>query len=138
MVIYDFGCVRSFDAATVSALARLLGAVRRDDSSAMWHALAALSAVPPKDKNSQAHMRALLRGFFAPLLHPGPHAVEPGAGLEAKQILSDKRALIRLALPGKLLFLFRLRFGLYAVLSRLQAVGDWSALECEGATTTQG
>jgi hypothetical protein len=38
---------------------------------------------------------------------------------------------MRLRLPGKLLFLFRIRFGLYAVLSRLGAVLDWNALEAE-------
>jgi hypothetical protein len=57
--------------------------------------------------------------------------VEPGAGLEAREILRDKRALMKLSLPGELLFLFRLRFGLYAVLSRLGAVADWSGIERE-------
>jgi hypothetical protein len=34
-------------------------------------------------------------------------------------VLRDKRTLLRLQLPGRLLFLFRIRFGLYAVLARL-------------------
>lgn len=42
--------------------------------------------------------------------------------------------LARIALPGRLLFLFRLRFGLYSVLSRLGAVADWSALASEWAS----
>jgi hypothetical protein len=43
--------------------------------------------------------------------------------------MQDKRAIMRLALPGKLLFLFRLRFGLYAVLARIAAEADWARLE---------
>jgi len=71
----------------------------------------------------------LLRGFFAPLLERGPRPVHPGSGFEAQQVLRDKRFLVKLALPGRFLFLFRLRFGLYAVLARLGAVADWGALE---------
>jgi hypothetical protein len=41
------------------------------------------------------------------------------------------------ALPGRLLFLFRLRFGLYAVLSRIGAVVDWAALESSWAATVR-
>jgi len=32
-------------------------------------------------------------------------------------------------LPGRLLFVFRIRFGLYSVLARIGAVRDWRALE---------
>ena len=35
----------------------------------------------------------------------------------------------RMRLPAKLLFLFRIRFGLHAELTRLEAVADWAALE---------
>ncbi|MCA9675853.1 MAG: hypothetical protein KC464_12515, partial [Myxococcales bacterium] len=44
-------------------------------------------------------------------------------------VLRDKRAIMKLGLPGRVLFLFRLRFGLYAVLARLGAVADWAGLE---------
>lgn len=44
-----------------------------------------------------------------------------------------KRKLMKMRLPGKLMFLFRIRFGLYAVLSRIGAELDWSALEDEVA-----
>ena len=42
-----------------------------------------------------------------------------------------KRKLMRMRLPGKLMFLFRIRFGLYAVLSRIGAEIDWASLEDE-------
>ena len=126
LVIYDFGCVRSFDPPSVVAFAALVQATRRDDLDAIRSALAALGATPPKDVS---HLRTLLRGFFAPLLVPGPHRIEPGAGYEARLLFRDKRALMQLSLPGKLLFLFRLRFGLYAILSRIGAIADWAELE---------
>ncbi len=133
VVIYDFGCVREFAPRTVDALAALVAAVRRDDPQAIDRAMRVLGAVPPSRPKSRDHMRTLLRGFFAPLLVAGPHAVDAGAALVAEQLLRDKRALLGLALPGSLLFLLRLRFGLYAVLARLGAVADWGALEMRWA-----
>lgn len=139
VIVYDYGCVRAFDRETVRALARLLRAVQGDDPRAVREAFVAIGASPPRDAAAEAHLRTLLRGFFAPLLSPGARAIEPGAALDARTVLRDKRALMGLSLPGKLLFLFRIRFGLYAVLARLGAVVDWSALEgawAEEALTT--
>ena len=52
--------------------------------------------------------------------------------------MRDKRMLMRLELPGKLVFLFRIRFGLYAVLSRLEADCDWSTMESALASGIDG
>lgn len=138
IVVYDFGCVRSFDRATVQALARLAAAVRVDDMAAIEGAFVALGASPPRSAASREHLRSLLRGFFAPLLVKGARKVDPGAGFDAHEVLRDKMALANLSLPGKLLFLFRIRFGLYAVLARLGAVADWGALESAWATGAPG
>jgi predicted unusual protein kinase regulating ubiquinone biosynthesis (AarF/ABC1/UbiB family) len=129
VIVYDYGCVREFDAPTVSALAALSRAVRRDERGAMVEALESLGARHVREDRDFAAVRALLRGFFAPLLQSGAHAIAPGSALEIASILRDKRALVRIELPGKLLFLFRIRFGLYAVLARLGAVCDWAELE---------
>jgi hypothetical protein len=51
--------------------------------------------------------------------------------LDARQIMRTKKAMLPLRLPGKLLFLFRIRFGLYAVLARMGAELDWQAMEAE-------
>ncbi len=64
------------------------------------------------------HVRELLRGFFRPLLTPGPHMVKAGLNLAMGDVIRDKRMLMSLHLPGKLLFLFCIRFGLNAVLAR--------------------
>jgi predicted unusual protein kinase regulating ubiquinone biosynthesis (AarF/ABC1/UbiB family) len=129
VVVYDFGCVRTFDDATVDGLRALLCAVRSDDRRALRSALEQLGATPTDDER----IRALLRGFFAPLLVKGPHRIEPGDAIEARAMFRDKRTLMKLALPGKLLFLLRIRFGLYSVLARLGSVADWAALEASFA-----
>lgn len=133
VVVYDFGCVRSFDGTTLRGLATLVRAVREDDEDALIAALTALGASPPQEREHLALVRQLFRGFFAPLLRPGVRSIEPGTGFEAKGVLRDKRALMKLALPGKLLFLFRIRFGLYAVLARLGSRADWASLESRWA-----
>ncbi len=134
VVIYDFGCVRRFEPRVVAVLAELVRAVRADDAAAIDEALHRLGAVPPTRPRAREHLRTLLRGFFAPLLVPGEHAIDPGAALAAGDVMRDKRALLGLSLPGSLLFLLRLRFGLYAVLARLGARADWAALETRWAS----
>lgn len=133
LVVYDYGCVRRFDEETLVALRGLGGAVARDDLGAMAEAFTALGAACPETAEGRAALRLLLRGFFAPMLARGPHRVDLGAGLPAGQLFRDKKTLMQLELPGKLLFLFRLRFGLYAVLERIGAELDWSRLEAHAA-----
>jgi predicted unusual protein kinase regulating ubiquinone biosynthesis (AarF/ABC1/UbiB family) len=129
LVVYDFGCVRAFSPEEVAGFVRLVRATRADDLAAMCAALEEQGATPPRDGPGRQQLRTFLRGFFAPMLEAGPRPVSPGAALDATQMMRDKRFLARLALPGRFTFLFRLRFGLYAVLARLGAVADWAALE---------
>jgi len=75
--------------------------------------------------------RELLRGFFAPLLTPGRHVIAADRAVSMVETVKLKRTLMRMRLPGKLIFLFRIRFGLYAVLARIGAELDWAALEDE-------
>jgi len=137
IAVYDFGCVRTFAPRSGPgqpnrrSLSHLLAAVRADDARAIDEVLRSLGAEPDADQKTQQVQRVLLRSFFAPMLQAGPHAISPEVGADARNILRDKRALMRLGLPGSVLFLFRLRFGLYAVLARLGAIVDWAALEAE-------
>jgi hypothetical protein len=73
----------------------------------------------------------MLRGFFGPTLERGPHRVESGFNADMRTILVDKRAVLRMRLPGRLLFLFRIRFGLHSEIAKLRSVADWAALETE-------
>ncbi len=137
LVVYDFGCVRRFEPAVVRALSSMIAAVRRDDAGAMRDALEAFGGEPPRDAASIAHVRALMRAFFAPMLTPGRQRMRPDAGVEARQLMKDKRAAMKLKLPGRLLFLFRLRFGVCSVIAQLGAEADWCALESEWAEAVQ-
>lgn len=127
--ILDHGCVREFEHRDVVALIRLSRAVRRDDAPGMQEALGDIGMPHPTADFDAT--RRLLRGFYAPLLLPGRHAVKPDRAVAVAETVKLKRALMRMRLPGKLLFLFRIRFGLSAVLSRLGAELDWAALEDE-------
>jgi predicted unusual protein kinase regulating ubiquinone biosynthesis (AarF/ABC1/UbiB family) len=128
LTVLDFGCVKEFGPQLVRALAALSRAVRADDPHAIRRALIELGAAEP-DEKGYAVTRRLLRGFFGPALSQGPHRVESGLSLDTREIMKDKLAVARMRLPAKLLFLFRIRFGLHSELTRLKAVADWAALE---------
>lgn len=138
VVLFDFGCVRVFGPQEVSALVALASAVRAGDEEAMRAALQGLGAEPGRDGKAFARVRALLEGFFAPMLRPGAHAIDSTLAPDLRRVAGDKLALARVRLPGKLLFLMRLRFGLYAVLARLGAECDWGALEAAWAGEARG
>lgn len=129
VTILDHGCVREFQPDVVRALVRLSQAVRRDNALDMQAALAALGMRNPTHDFDVT--RNLLRGFYAPLLKSGHRAVEPDQAISLRQVARLKKSLLRMHLPGKLLFLFRIRLGLYAVLARLGAKLDWIELEEE-------
>jgi predicted unusual protein kinase regulating ubiquinone biosynthesis (AarF/ABC1/UbiB family) len=131
LVIYDFGCVREFAPAQRRAFADLAAATRADDPAALADAFTRLGGRAPRDAQSLANLRRWMRGFFGPLLQPGRRRIAPDEGVDARRVMRDKRAILALQPPGRMLFLFRLRFGLYAVLSRLAAEVDWCALESE-------
>jgi predicted unusual protein kinase regulating ubiquinone biosynthesis (AarF/ABC1/UbiB family) len=129
VAILDHGCVREFDRQTVLFAARLSNAVREDRRGGIVDALRQLGAKAPEDDASFEVTRGLLRGFYQPTLEHGPRRMRGDVTLEARQVLASKRAMLRLRLPGRLLFLFRIRFGLHSVLARVGAVLDWRALE---------
>ena len=129
VTILDHGCVREFDRDTVLALVRLSRAVRDDDARRIQAALGAIGTPEPTADFDVT--RGLVRGFFAPLLTPGRHAIAADRAVAMGETVKLKRTLMRMRLPGKLMFLFRIRFGLYAVLARIGAELDWAALEDE-------
>jgi predicted unusual protein kinase regulating ubiquinone biosynthesis (AarF/ABC1/UbiB family) len=130
VVVLDHGCVREFDPPTVAALADLSGAVRAGDDGRIRSALQALGVKKPDGPGFSVTLR-LLRGFFEPVLKSGVRPMEAAVSLDVREVTRSKKSMMQLQLPGKLLFLFRIRFGLYAVLARLGAKLDWQAMEAE-------
>ena len=129
VVVFDYGCVRVFEPEVARSFVAMAEAVRVDDRARVCAALRAFGAEPSADDAAYAHVRTLLRSFFGPMLTPGARRVEGRIVVDMGQMTRDKLALAKLRLPGRLMFLFRIRFGLYAVLARLGAECDWSALE---------
>jgi predicted unusual protein kinase regulating ubiquinone biosynthesis (AarF/ABC1/UbiB family) len=134
VVLYDFGCMREFDINTVMIFSELGHAVMADDEERMRAAFTRMGGAIPDSEKVYDHVRRLLRGFFGPMLTPGPHVIDASVNFAARKVARDKMTLMKLRLPGKLLFLFRIRFGLYAVLARLGASCDWSQMELELGT----
>lgn len=130
LVVLDHGCVREFDPATVTAVADLSGAVRAGDDARLRAALEALGVRKPDGPGFDV-TRRMLYSFFEPVLKPGVRSMEAAVSLDVREMARNKRSMLQLQLPGKLLFLFRIRFGLYAVLAQLGAKLDWHALEAE-------
>ncbi|MEO8182341.1 MAG: AarF/ABC1/UbiB kinase family protein [Deltaproteobacteria bacterium] len=130
LVVLDHGCVREFDPVTVTALADLSGAVRAGDDARLRAALEQLGVRKPDGPGFDV-TRRLLRAFFEPVLKPGVRSIEAAVSLDLRDVARSKKSMLQLQLPGKLLFLFRIRFGLYAVLARLGAKLDWQSLEAE-------
>ena len=131
VVVLDHGCVRSFDAATIAGLRGLSLAVQADDREAIVAGLVGLGVKPPKSDAAFEATRGMLRGFYEPLLRAGPTRIEARTRFVMSEAFGAKKRLMRMKIPGKLLFLFRIRFGLYAVLATLGAEVDWRALEAE-------
>jgi len=130
LVVLDHGCVREFDRATVSALADLSGAIRAGSDARLRAALEELGVRNPDGPGFDV-TRRLLRAFFEPVLTPGVRPMVAPVSLNMREVARSKKSMLLLQLPGNLLFLFRIRFGLYAVLARLGAKLDWQALEAE-------
>ncbi len=136
MVMLDYGCVREFSPERVQAFIALRRAVQADDREQIRVALCALGANDVRKDKVYEVARNLLRAFFAPLLIEGNHRIEAATGTRLGQLMADKVNLMKLGLPGDLLFLFRIKFGLYAILSRLGAEADWKQVEENFALST--
>jgi predicted unusual protein kinase regulating ubiquinone biosynthesis (AarF/ABC1/UbiB family) len=132
VVLYDFGCVRRFSVEHTRAFAAMAHALREGRRDALLEA-AARFGFRVKGAEQAASFERFARAFFAPMLARGPSVIPPDGAFEVREVMKDKLAMAKLGLPRHLLFLLRLRFGLYAVLSRLGARLDWGALELAAA-----
>lgn len=137
VIVYDFGCVRHFAAKTVVALADLVSALRAGEVPAICDAAVRLGFRTRFEGEDLDTFLRFARSFFAPLLERGRHVIAPDSSFDAGRMVRDKRLLARLGMPGHLLFLLRIRFGLYAVLARLGAAADWGELESTWAASVR-
>ena len=137
VAVLDYGSLRQFETATVTRLRGLSEAVRADDSARVRELLVELGVRLSKTRPSDgAEAEAFARGFLAPVIEPGVRVMRAAMTIAARDLLRNKRTMLRLNLPPpELLFLLRIRFGLYAVLEQLGARCDWAELEAELASS---
>lgn len=128
VAVLDHGCVRELGPATVRALKALPPALRADDEAAIGAVCTALGLRSP-GRAGFAGTRTLLRGFYGPMLEDRVQPMRPEVVRSVQQLLASKRELLRITLPGELLFLLRIRFGLMSILARLGAEANWCRLE---------
>jgi predicted unusual protein kinase regulating ubiquinone biosynthesis (AarF/ABC1/UbiB family) len=129
LVMLDYGCTRAFERDFVAKLTALKHAVDGDRRDELHHAFVALGMVRDGQKYDFATARALVRGFYGPMLEDQELQIEPGAARTLGELTQSKRELMRLSLPGEFLFLLRIRFGLMSILARLGARANWFRLE---------
>ena len=129
VTVLDYGCTREFEPAFVASLAALTRAVQDDRREALHAAFVGLGLVREGKRYDFETARGLMRSFYGPMLRDETLAVEPGAARGFRDVVASKRELLKLTLPGELLFLFRIRFGLTSILARLGARANWYQLE---------
>jgi predicted unusual protein kinase regulating ubiquinone biosynthesis (AarF/ABC1/UbiB family) len=136
LAMLDYGSTREFDRIFVQKLAALSRAVRTDTRAALHAALVNLDMVPNDTTYDFESARALVRSFYGTMLRDEFVSIESGEAMPLRTLLENKRELLKLRLPGELLFIFRIRFGLMSVLARLGARANWYRLE-QGFTNTE-
>jgi len=129
LAMLDYGSTREFDRAFVQKLAALTRAVRTDTRAALHAALVALDMVPNDDTYDFESARSVVRSFYGATLRDEILSIKPGEAVPLRNLLENKRELLKLRLPGELLFIFRIRFGLMSVLARLGARANWYRME---------
>ncbi|GMV42095.1 MAG: ABC transporter [Myxococcales bacterium] len=129
VAVLDYGCTRAFEPPFVAALARLTRAVHADEPALLHRACLDVGLVQEGRRYDAATARKLLRAFYGPMLRDAHQAIDLGEATSMAEMMKSKRELLRLTLPGELLFLFRIRFGLMSVLARIGARANWHRLE---------
>ena len=129
IAMLDHGCTRQFEPSFVASLARLTRAVHSDSPQLIHDALLGLNIVKTDSRYDYDVIRGFLRSFYGPMLQDQVCAVDLSSTVAMKEMFRKKQQLMKFALPGEFTFLFRIRFGLMSVLSRLGAEVNWHRLE---------
>ncbi|MCP4675928.1 MAG: AarF/ABC1/UbiB kinase family protein [Deltaproteobacteria bacterium] len=129
IAMLDHGCTRQFETKFVSRLVNLTRAVHRDRREAIHKALLDLNIVREGKKYDYNTIHGFLRSFYGPMLVDAVTKVDLSSAMEMRDVMKKKIQLAKFSLPAEFLFLFRIRFGLMSVLSRLGAMVNWYRLE---------
>lgn len=138
LAMLDYGATREIEPAFVRKLAALTRAVHVDTREALHAAFLDLGMVRPHDAYDFDAARSLVRSFYGPMLRDEVLFIEPGQATPIRAFLAKKRELLKLHLPGEILFVLRIRFGVMSVLARLGSRANWYRLERRFAGDAEG
>ncbi|HET9594420.1 MAG TPA: AarF/ABC1/UbiB kinase family protein [Anaeromyxobacteraceae bacterium] len=129
IAMLDHGSTRELDRTFVRKLAALALAVHADERRALERALLGLGMISPGESRQLETARDLVRAFHGPMLRDEVLSFQLGTLAPFRSIVSTKREILSLHIPGEMLFVLRIRFGLMSVLARLGARANWCKLE---------
>jgi predicted unusual protein kinase regulating ubiquinone biosynthesis (AarF/ABC1/UbiB family) len=129
LTMLDYGSTREFSPAFVRKLRELSQAVHDDERGGLHKAFVGLGMVEEGRRYDFETARSLVRSFYGPMLRDEEVVIAPGQARPMAEVWARKRELLKLHIPGELLFVLRIRFGLMGVLARLRARANWYRLE---------
>jgi predicted unusual protein kinase regulating ubiquinone biosynthesis (AarF/ABC1/UbiB family) len=118
----DFGCVKHFSPDFIDRWKRLARSILDDDFADFCDAFVEVGLVGRKRRFDFEHQWQAMRVLYRPMLSAEPFVFSPGFIEEVNDALLFRNAnKLRFAMPPDWLFLNRLQFGLFSVLSHLGA-----------------
>ena len=124
----DFGCVRRFDPAMIDQWKRAALTILDDDLEGFKTEWGKLGFVPNPKKFDWDYQWRAVQDLYLPLKTPGfrftDDYVQNSYGLQ----VFDNPNKMKLRMGPEWLLLNRLQWGLYAILAKLDAAGDWPTL----------
>jgi predicted unusual protein kinase regulating ubiquinone biosynthesis (AarF/ABC1/UbiB family) len=137
VVFVDYGSVKMFSRERYAAMRSIERAVARGEQDETIARMREAGFVPPGVRVDEDRVYEWMRLYTRPVLAEyQPFEFTPEYASEVIRASSDPRsrfadALRRLNLPPDYLLLNRIQWGLYSVLARLGARGDWRAIRDE-------
>ncbi len=137
VVFFDFGCARELDDTMVTALRCMSEAVLAEDFGAFREATLALGVVGVPAKFDYNHYYEMTRHLYRPFIEPN-FVFEPSFIRAAMDYNSPSSPNARtLAMPPAYIWVARLQWGLWSVLTRLRAEGDFLSILREQLASEQ-
>lgn len=124
----DFGCVRAFDPEFVAAIRQMAAALRDDDRASFREATLAMGLVGRPRKFDYDHFYMVMEHLHRPLLVPH-FRFDRSYVREAMALNGPTSPNARtMAMPPAYIWVARLQWGLWSVLTRLRAEGSFRGL----------
>ena len=131
----DFGLVRSLDPGTLKMLVEVVQALIENDKERGRAALEGLGVLNPRTPEVDAVWEHL-KMVNSPVLEDRPFRIDPPLVQEIASAGFDPRSdafqtMRKVALPGVLVTLNRMSFGVASILARLEVTANWQAIARE-------